>query len=295
MRTAVADIGGTTIKVAIVNEEGVLTQYTEYDTESKKGGAYLVQKLITILKGFLPFEAIGISTAGQVDTKRGIITYANDNLPSYTGTKLQELLEKAFQVPVKIENDVNAAALGELHYGAGKEQTAFLCLTYGTGVGGAIIMDSKLYRGANGVAAEFGHIIVHPNGRNCNCGLKGCYEQYASTTALIRQVQAVDSSYQNGRQVFEALKQENKKIESVLSQWMDEIVLGLVSLIHCFNPSVIIVGGGVMEQSQVVEEITRRVRKQVIHSFSNVTIKQAVLGNRAGLLGAASLHIRHDG
>jgi glucokinase len=289
-----ADIGGTSTKICIADEKGTIHDFTEYETEYQKGGPFIVEQLIKKVATYHDIDAIGISTAGQVNSIEGSIIYANENMPNYTGTKWKGILENTFQIPVKVENDVNAAALGEMYFGAANSFSDFLCLTYGTGIGGAIMMNSTIYKGFNGVAAEFGHIITHPEGEECNCGQKGCYERYASTTAFVKKVKKIDDLCNNGRDIFEKMKQRSVELEKVLNDWVYEIALGLASLIHIFNPPAIIIGGGIMEQERLVPMISDKVRGYIMDSFSEVEIIKASLGNKAGLLGAVSLHLEKD-
>ena len=286
MKIAALDIGGTSIKAGIW-EDGILTDIKEYDTNAKAGGRAVIEKAIAILKEYEEFDRIGISTAGQVNSKEGSIRYANENIPGYTGMRVKSILEENFHVPVAVENDVNAAAIGEAIYGAGKAFDDFLCLTYGTGVGGAIVINKKIYTGAEFSAGEFGGILVHPEARKEGDYFSGCYERYASTTALVERARSYDSSLTNGRKIFERL--DEAPIKEIVDEWVKEIMYGLISLIHIFNPSCIVLGGGVMGQTYVVEKLEQMLYTNIMPSFRKVVLRKAELGNTAGLLGAVSL------
>ena len=277
------DIGGTAIKTGIWNGE-TLSEQKEWDTNAKQGGPYLIERVKQILHSYGTFDAIGISTAGQVNTINGSIHYANDNIPNYTGMPVKTILEEEFHVPVAIENDVNAAALGELHFGAGKGLQSFLCITYGTGVGGAIIIDGKVYPGATFSGGGFGGILLHPEQMQADVEFSGCYEKCASATALVKKAIEVDASLDNGRKIFEAFGRP--EIKAVINGWIDEIVYGLVTLIHIFNPSDILLGGGVLSQPYVINEVKKRVDAKISPGFRGTNIRQTSLGNQAGMMGA---------
>ena len=284
MKILVFDIGGTAIKYGIC-QNGHLEETRECPTEAFKGGPHILNTICSLAKQHLPFDAIGISTAGQVNPEEGSIIYANSNIPDYTGTQFQQILQELFHVPVSIENDVNSAALGEAIFGAGKGKDSFLCLTYGTGIGGAIIENRHVYHGSSFSAGEFGAIITHAEEKLAGTDpFDGCYERYASATALVKMVSAVDPSLTNGRQIFANL--EHPEIKEIVSKWIDEIVLGLATLIHIFNPSSIVLGGGIMVQPYILEQIHARIPQMVMSSFAHVQISSAKLGNSAGLLGA---------
>lgn len=285
-RIAALDIGGTSIKYGIV-ERGKLLSTGEVDTNAKNGGESVIKKAEEILGGFRDIQCIGISTAGQVDPKAGTIVFANENIPRYTGMKIKERLEARFSVPVAVENDVNAAAVGEAQYGAGSDD--FLMLTYGTGVGGAIVVNGKIYTGDSFSAGEFGHIVTHAGAGalSCNCGLHGCYERYASVSALVKKALKIDESLVNGKVIFERMREA--AVKELVDDWLEEIVYGLASLVHIFNPALIVLGGGIMKEKYAIERLRERLIQSIMPSYAGVKLHQAELGNNAGLLGAAFL------
>lgn len=294
MKTLALDIGGTMIKSALVDDKGGITLENEVPSEGKQGGAKLLENAFKLVCAYSDYDRIGISTTGQVNLADGSIKYANENVPQYTGTLVKEIFEKRFGVPAAVLNDVHAAALGEAHYGAGKKYSDFICLTYGTGVGGAIIIDKKVYFGGFGVAGEFGHIITHPGGLTCGCGQDGCYEQYASTTALVKRAMKTISDSVNGRIVFQMLENGSKEIKEVVDNWIQEVILGLRSLISIFNPICIVMGGGIMKEDYILSYINQRIYDYLNPGHRGVRIIKAELGNHAGLLGA-SIYVSDGG
>ncbi len=290
MAVMALDIGGTAIKSALYND-GTLTDIKETPTQAAQGGSHVVNRIKEIIKEYqkdYSFERIGISTAGQVDPVRGEIVYANQNIPGYMGTKLKKIMEEEFHVPTKVENDVNSAAIAESVFGVGKPYKEFVCLTYGTGVGGAIFANGKLYTGSSYCAGEFGAIVTHPEDRILGKDMfVGCYEKYASVTALVNSALRVDASLTNGRKVFERIGEP--KVKEVVDRWILEIIYGLTTIIHMLNPECVILGGGVMEQPYVLERLREQLYQHILSSYHHVMIEKAALGNRAGMLGAAVL------
>jgi len=229
MRTAVLDIGGTSIKSGIF-DNGMLTETGETPANAHLGGPYVIKTAKKVLAGYSGFERIGISTAGQVDSERGIIRYANQNIPDYTGMEIQKIFFEEFHVPAAVENDVNAAALGEAFFGAGKnsKDKNFLCLTYGTGIGGAIVIDGKIFKGAAFSAGEFGFLVTHgiPGEVFCENKTGGIYyENYASAAALIKNVQLIRPDLNDGRRIFKNM--ENPAVKKIVDNWIHEVLYGL--------------------------------------------------------------------
>jgi len=298
MKVLGLDIGGTYIKTGIIDETGRVYETGEIPTNAHLGGQVLMNRILEIIGEYKDKDVnlIGISTAGQVDVKTGSIIHATDNIPGWTGMEIKRIIEEKFNIPTWVENDVNAAALGEAVFGAAKGEKSFLCVTYGTGIGGAIVENGEIYRGAYGSAGEFGHIITHVGGRACTCGGNGCYEAYASVTALINDVmKQTGMTGITGRDVFRIMEEGNRDVQRIIDNWLDEVLAGLVSLIHIFNPSCIVLGGGVMNQDYSIEYIRSNIKSRIMQNYRKVAVKKALLGNHAGLLGAAFIALKASG
>ncbi len=288
MKILAFDIGGTNIKYALCNENFVITDKHTIPTEAHKGGQHLVKKVISIIEEYDHIDRVAISTAGQVDSKNGIVVYSTGNIPYYTGMMVKKIIENKTGIPTFVENDVNAFALGEAQFGAAKGESNFLCLTYGTGIGGALYLDNKLYKGMGSSAGEFGHMITHAGGKQCNCGGEGCYECYASTSALIKAVNKGVCADMDGFQVFAKENFQKPEIRSVIDKWIDEIIIGLVNLIYIFNPPLIVIGGGIMNEGYIIDLIDRKIYNMLMENFRGVNIVRSKLGSDAALLGVAA-------
>ena len=283
MNILAIDIGGTMIKYGLVSSDGEILSTDKIETEAEKGLENILNKIDNIFKRYKENNPVGIAVSGtgQINGIIGKVIGGNPIIPNWIGTNLVKILEKKYNLPAVLENDVNCVALGEKWIGAGKDLSNFICLTIGTGIGGGIILNNQLFRGENFVAGEFGHILIK----------KGEFEQVASTTALIRLVKERTEKTLNGKEIFDLEKKEIVEYQEVISEWIENLTDGLSSIIYCFNPANIILGGGVIGQGEpLINRIKNSLFKKIGSQFKEkLNITQAKLGNNAGMIGASYL------
>ncbi|MCH4887520.1 ROK family protein [Acidaminobacter sp. JC074] len=289
------DIGGTNIKFSYASPDGILGAVESMPTDAYLGADNMYKRIENLigLADMSKVTGIAISSAGQIDSDKGRVIFATDSIPGYTGFEIKKRLEEKFKVKVTVENDVNCAALGELWKGHLSSES-FLALTLGTGIGGAIVEDGKIYHGSGYSTAEFGHLALVYKGLECTCGHRGCYERYASAKALNEQI-SDKLGDMDTKLFFEACRQGNEAYLRVLDQWVDYVSEGLKSLVHTFNPNLILIGGGVSAQGDyLADKIKESLKGKVMPSFmKDLDIKMMTLGNDANLLGAV-YHFNHQ-
>jgi glucokinase len=287
------DIGGTFIKYGIVNENGDILLKSKFATpknDCKNTIPIVLNQKIDEMSGEFAINSIGISTAGQVDSDKGEIIFASDNIPGYTGAKLSDDMTRLTGLKCYVENDVNSAALGELWKGNIECSKTFFFMTLGTGIGGAVIIDGRLFKGSGGGAGEIGHMTINENGYKCTCGCEGCYERYASSSALIRaycKASGADEELVSGEQIIALVRNNDPVALGVYNDFIGHIATGLASVTHLLDPGLIIIGGGISENNDLINAINERFKEKAMPSYSNHTkIISSSLKNDAGLLGA---------
>lgn len=304
------DIGGTKIAGGVVDPEGNVLQQDRRKTPGRSAAAVesTVIELVRDFRAQYDVEAVGIGCAGFVDEKRSRVLLA-PNL-GWTDQPLRTAIESEVQVPVIVENDANAAAWGEYRFGGLAEKTQdLLCVTVGTGIGGGLVLNGALYRGAHGVAAEFGHMAIEPGGRLCACGSRGCWEQYASGNALVREARLLAAERRTeaevlldmgdgtpegveGKHITDAAREGDPVALAAfdaLSRWLGQ---GIADVTTILDPGCVVIGGGVSDAGDLLLAATRRAFLAALSGRENrklPTMQLAVLGNEAGLIGAADL------
>ena len=291
------DIGGTSVKLGIVDEEGRVLAKAE---QSVCFDYYETPILTTVLSASEQFlkeqdvrpqslAGIGVSATGQIDTHTGTVVGTCGSLPNYIGSPIKAELEAKFGLPVTVANDANCMTLGEVWVGAAQGYTDVIGVTLGTGVGGGILTGGHLLEGARGLGGELGHYRTHAlDGVDCTCGAKGCWERYAATTALVRAAQEKNPDWKDGRAIFAAAEAGNETVLALLDHWTDEIAQGLAGMVHIFNPQLILIGGGVSAQQKLlIEPIAAKVKASVMPAFAEgLEVRAAQLHNDAGMVGA---------
>ena len=281
MRIAGVDIGGTSIKLGIFEDDALI-----FKTSAKTpfGDPAGVCDVIAQLLERQNVELVGVGTAGSVEFRHDTVSASN---LGWEGVKLRQMLTERLGVPVWVDNDAQAAAMAEWHDGVCQGAQCALYLTLGTGIGGAMIVNGQPYRGPNNLGAEFGHMIIHPNGPRCACGRRGCLEYYASATGMRRMAHG-----QSAYAVVQSAKAGNIKNLSIFERYVRELCLGLNNLIMIFDPEVIILGGGVSGAGDFLADACQ---KELERIFADTTdplycqVKIARHQNDAGILGAALL------
>lgn len=288
------DIGGTFIKLGVVTETGEIIRRHKVAVD-QSGQIPVMTTVIDAVKeicGSEPvsrYEGIGVSAPGSIDSVNGKVAINPGNVPNWSGTLICRPLEEAFGIPAAAANDGNCAALGEAWTGAAKGYSEVLCVTLGTGVGGGIITGGRLLEGRSGFAGEIGHFQTHAGeGEVCSCGRVGCYEKFASTSALVKKAMAIDPGWDDGHHFFEAVDAGNADALRLLDEWLDEISYGISGLLQILNSEIVLIGGGVSAREDVfMEPLRRRIFANTIADFTDgLEIRATALGNDAGMVGA---------
>lgn len=280
---ACIDIGGTSIKYSVIDNNLNFAEKGELDTDAYLGGASIVEKVKSIIRRFQKqyiLSGICISTAGMVG-KNGQIFYSCDLIPNYTGTELKKIIEAEFLLPCEVENDVNCAGLAETLMGAGRNSPVNLCLTIGTGVGGCIIIDNKIFHGYSFSACEVGYM---------NIG-NGMFQDLAAASKLSENVakrKNCEASRITGKFIFEQAKSGDKDCIEEIDNLVNSLAAGIANICYVINPKVVILGGGIMAQKEYLEDKINFALKNTLIPiiYENTEIRFAENGNNAGMLGA---------
>lgn len=306
------DLGGTKILTAIVDKNtGEVISFIKKKTKKDKGIDKILQKIInsinevTLESGISlnDIDDIGIGAAGQINREEGIII----NAPNIecSNLNIKSILEKEFNKPVLLGNDVEIATIGEMYFGAGKDETDYVCIFVGTGIGSGIVQNGKLRYGTTGTAGEIGHIIVDAGGRSCGCGGCGCLEAYASRLAIEKRIigalkkgrhsdienYLVEDKPIKTSMIRKALENKDELVTQILNEASDYLASGLASVINFYNPSLIILGGGLMNAIDYFYEHSIQIAKikSLPTPASSIRFAKAKLGDFSGVIGAALL------
>ncbi|MGC4235141.1 MAG: ROK family protein [Niabella sp.] len=289
------DVGGTALKFGIVDNEGQLIQSFTAPVQGDEQAIIAqikdcVQQAVALVDHSL-IEGVGIGFPGIVENN--IIIGGADNLPGFEQLSLGNLLEAQTGYNVVIDNDANMMALGELVYGAAQGCTDIVFLTVGTGIGGALVLNNRLYGGYKNRGTELGHIIVQYNGNLCTCGSKGCLEAYASVTSLIEHYKTLRKELPgtvNGKQIVAAYLQQEPEAVAAMNRHFDYMAAGIAGYVNIFSPQKVVVGGGISEAGDFyIREIEKRVKVLAMPAaYAYTELVTAALGNKAGLLGCAA-------
>jgi glucokinase len=290
------DVGGSSLKCGVVNHEGEILYSTIISLKNAKTQgaiiALIVEAIQSCAKKFKnPILGVGIGFPGIIYNNK--IIAGADNLPGFKQLALGEILQEVTRHNIVMDNDANLMGLGEMTYGAAKECSDVVFLTVGTGIGGAVMIDNKLYGGFRNRGTELGHIIVQHNGAPCACGGKGCLETYASVTALINHYKSIHPNPPeeiDGKYMVERYLAREDYAVTAMEQHFDYLAAGIISFINIFSPQKIVIGGGISESGAFyVREIERRIKTLAVPiSSTHALVAAAKLGNKAGLLGCAA-------
>jgi glucokinase len=300
------DVGGTNIKAGAVDYKGKILARQRALTEADQGAEPILNKLqsmVTQLRGATSdghLCGIGFGVPGAIRSREGIVTQA-PNVPSWDGLPVRKMLEERLQLPCFIENDANAIAIGEMWMGSGRGYDHICCLTLGTGVGGGVVIDGELLRGADGMAAELGHIAVQADGPRCNCGSYGCLESYASATGILRMLaeerkqQRPSSIFQlpenriTTAMIYEHARKGDPLCNEVLRKAGKGLGVGLATLVNMFNPEILIMGGGIAAAwDLLVPPALETMHQRAFHAMAErVKVMPALMEDDAGIFGTA--------
>lgn len=304
------DLGGTFIKCALIDSDGNVVVKDKIPTQKERGADKIILDMANLVMDLqnrvgVKVSAIGVGSPGSIDSENGIVIY-NNNI-GWKNVDLAGKIKNLTGVPAFVANDANVAALGEQFYGSGKNYQNVVFITLGTGVGGGIIIDGKLFEGYKSVGAEIGHAVIKMGGELCSCGRKGCFEAYASATALIRQTKSAmlknsdsllwkvvdgDIDKVDGKTAFDGLRLGDKTAIKVVNNYVKYLSEGVLNLCNEFRPEAVILGGGICAEGELLFKPLKKLVLKHIYggvSYAPIEILTASLGNDAGFYGAVRL------
>jgi len=305
------DLGGSKISTAVVNRQGEMLSRDHSLTPAARGPEAVIKAMVESMSTALSraslttaqLEAISIGAPGLSNPETGVV-FTSPHLPGWQDVPLKQIIEDKMGVRTLLINDANAAALGEMYFGAAKGARNFICITFGTGIGGGIVIDGNIYAGSLGTAGEIGHMTIDTNGPRCDCGNTGCWETLASGTALAREAKqriaagaetsilaqaAGDIDKVTAEVVHAAARQGDALAKELIAQISYYIGIGLANLINIFNPELMVIGGGLSNIGDMLLEPAYRLagKRAYQAAFNCVRFARAQLGGNSGVIGAA--------